>query len=737
MGRNAVDLLRRRTSPREDTPSSAPAIWPWWLADAPSIPWWHWLLVCLAAGLSTFVMTWPVALHLGDGVMTTPARTVNPDLGQNVWNVWHFVQTYMRADQLWSGLVSAPLQVNFVSQSYGITNLWLSLPVALRYGPIVGANSILLTGFWAGTVAMTLAAYRVTRSLPLAFVVGCVAVLTPAHLKNVEWAADENAAVHWIVLVHLIGVWVLRRPVAHRAAGLVGALVVVSLSSGYSGLFGVVYLGLLVGVSLWAHPDASWRLRVLGCFAGAFVVWAGLMALLTSDAFNPLGLAGMTWDVPQRAVLGGAGLRDWVMRQTIWLHVVSLADLVTPMAYHPLWGTIPGIATIRYPSEMGGYLGLVCLAIVMWSLRGHRVARPMGLIAAILVMLACGLDVKLWYDQPFPALPGLFWILDVAGVFRNASRPGLFLLYAWIPLLLIVGYGLARVERRWVQGVACVALLLDFAPPQWVVVPMQASPLAQRIPVDGPAGAVLTLPIGKNDAQPLLDQLCHLRPIVAGYLARTPTYPIPYAELTIVPDPARVLFPRDGVTALQNMGIRYVLTRDAASTAAMTAMEAGGVTQLTRAGAEAVAVVPDGTVPLMLASDGWWDEESAGDRRWRWTKDQADVVLFSAQARRVQLAFEASSLVSSTLVLELDGRQIGTVVIAAQPAQTARVWQFVIPAGRSVLRLKVPTVTDPLGRAVGVAFTQLFVRGAQPVAGSATAPALPVATRQYCLSPVK
>lgn len=732
-----MDLVRRRISPGQQTAPSAPVAWPWWLADAPIVPWWHWLLVCIAAGMSTLLMTWPVALHLADGVMTTPERTVNPDLGQNVWNVWHFMHSFLHSDQLWSGFIAAPLQVNLVSQSYGITNLWLSLPIALQYGPVAGANSIVLTGFWAGTVMMTLVAYRVTRSLPLAFVLGCVAVLTPAHLKNVEWAADENAAIHWLAVVHLVGVWLLRRPNVYRSVAMVLVLVLVSLSSGYSGLFGVVYLGLLVAVSLWVHADAGWRLRVLSWFVGAVVVWGGLMALLTSDALNPLGLAGMTWDAPQNVVSGTAGLRDWVMRQTVWLHVVSVADLLTPIAYHPLWSAIPGIASRRYPSEMGGYLGLVCLGIVVWTLRRHRVVRPLAWTVLVLVVLACGLEIKLWYDQPFPALPGLFWGLDLAGVFRNASRPGLFLLYAWIPLLLIVGYGLARIERRWVQVLACIALVVDFAPPQWVVVPMQAAPLAERIPVDGPTGAVLTLPIGKNDAQPLLDQLCHLRPIVAGYLARTPTYPIPYAALTVVPDPARLVFPHDGITAMQNMGIRYVLTRDASSTATVAAMQSAGITVLAQSGGEGLAQVPDGTLPLMLPGDGWWAEEIAGERRWRWTKDHAEIVFFSAQTRRVQIVLEASSLAATTTALSLDNRHIGTLEIAMQPAQTERVLQFIIPAGRSVLRLKTATVTDPLGRDVAVAFTRLAVRSAQHVGLPPVAPALAIPTQRLCPSGIE
>jgi hypothetical protein len=59
------------------------------------------------------------------------------------------------------------------TQSYGLTNLVVSLPIALLFGSVVAANTIVLLGFWAGIVLMTVLAYRVCRSLPLAFVIGC------------------------------------------------------------------------------------------------------------------------------------------------------------------------------------------------------------------------------------------------------------------------------------------------------------------------------------------------------------------------------------------------------------------------------------------------------------------------------------------------------------------------------------------------------------------------------------
>jgi hypothetical protein len=707
--------------------------WPWWLESPHVMSRTHWVVVCLGGLLCTVLMTWPVVFQISDGVMTTPERVLNPDLGQNVWNVWHFVNTWQQGDLLWSRLVSAPLAINMVTQSYGLTNLIVSLPVALLFGPVVAANTIVLLGFWAGIVLMTVLAYRVCGSLPLAFVIGCLFVLTPAHLKNVEWAADENAALHWLVLVHLVGVWWLRRPDVRRSAGLVGTMIVVSLSSGYFGLFGMVYLSLMVVISLWARPLRDWRGSVGIWYAIVGVAWAGVMAVLSSDMTNPLRQAGVRWDATQIVISGGKGLADWVMRQTTWLHVVSFADLVTPLSNHPVWGLLPPIVARPFPSEMGGYLGLVCIGIFIWTLYSQPLTRIVGGFAGVLILLSFGLDVKLWYDQSFSPLPGLFWGLDVVGVFRNASRPGLFLLYAWIPLLLVISYGLPQITRRWLLVLLCVAMIVDFLPPRWVVVPIRATAGAALIPHDGPRGAVLTLPVGKNDQQPLIDQMCHLRPIVTGYLARTPIYPVDWGVLTQPADQTQLLLPYAGVTALQNMGIRYIVTQNLATTNAVQALANDGVQAKSMAGNDRLFVVPDGTLPVLMTGTGWWDQESSGGRRWRWTASDADLVLFSSTPRQIELVVHVSTLAGGVSEWTLNDRSIGSLAIAAQPEQTERVLTFVIPAGRSVLHIYTPTVLDGNGRVLGLAFTQLYVRSAKNLPLFAAIPELPYPTKSYCV----
>jgi hypothetical protein len=119
--------------------------------------------------------------------------------------------------------------------------------------------------------------------------------------------------------------------------------------------------------------------------------------------------------------------------------------------------------------------------------------------------------------------------------------------------------------------------------------------------------------------------------------------------------------------------------------------------------------VPDGNLPVLMAGNGWWDEELSAGRIWRWTSGDAELVFFSSVPRRIELVVQTSTLAGGMSEWYLNDHRIGTVAIAAQPAQTNRILTFVIPAGRSVLRLHTATVLDGNGRMVGLAFTQLYV----------------------------
>jgi hypothetical protein len=676
--------------------------------------------------LLTVVWTWPLLPGLTQGVIVPAWNVDQPDVSQNVWNVWHFMNTWSQGAPLLTQAVFYPQQINLIYQSYGFSQLLLAAPIAAWLGPIAGANSILAMGYWGGAFGMFVVLHALLRRPWLAIALAWVYAITPAHQMNVAWAADENAALQWLMLLHVTVVLWLRRPDWQRSLVVVGALCVNTLASGYFGLFGAVYVGLVVLWALWARWVPLWHRRVISHGIFVVVVWCGIaVALLhpplaiypyqvtTRDAGNPL------------ARDGDLTLADWQMRQTLATHVVALSDLLVPTPDQRWWQWLtPGL---HIPgSQMGGYLGMSVVVLLLWATWRLPAVRSMMLLAGVFLLLAAGLEVRIWPGQPFPALPGPFWLLNTLSLFRNASRPGLFLLWAWIPLLLAVAYALAHLRRPVLVGVIVALMWIEFAPMAWVLTPQRASATARVLTDSSEPGAVLTVPFGKNDARPLLDQMCHGRPIMTGYLARVPVQATSLRTLLRPADPFPDVIPVHVVSELAQLGVRYViLTADAPPTHA-DSLRAGGAELFARVDDDEIWRIPPTTPPALLPGPGWWEPEQSGALRWRWSTAMSEVWVVSQYDAFIQVAATMSrSDVGQALTVTVNGRDFGEVLVPQMPVMLDRVWRVPVQAGLNRIAFRTTTTIDAAGRDIGVSFTRLELVSSSRVPGGAVLPVAP------------
>lgn len=701
-------------------------IWPWWLPE-PIWPTWRSITVAgVIYALLTVVWTWPLLPGITEGVIVPEWNLTQPDVSQNVWNVWHFMNTWSWGYPLLTQAVFFPQQINLIYQSYGLSQLILAAPMAMWLGPIAGANSILALGYWGGALGMFVVLHALIRRPWVAMSLAWVYAITPAHQMNVAWAADENAALQWLVLLHLTVVYWLRRPDWQRSLLVVAVLVLNTLASGYFGLFGAIYVGLLVLWALWARWVPTWHRQVVVHGMLVVGVWGALaVALLTpplatypyqvttSDASNPL------------AREGDLTLADWQMRQTLATHVVAVSDLLVPTPDQRWWAWVtPGL---HIPgSQMGGYLGMSVVVVMVWAAWRLPAVRSMVLLAGVLLWLAAGLEVRLWPGQPFPSLPGPFWLLNTLSLFRNASRPGLFLLWAWIPLLLALAYALSQIRRQVLVGAIVALMWLEFIPMAWVLTPQRATAAAHVLAEMREPGAVLTVPFGKNDARPLLDQMCHGRPIMTGYLARVPVQATSLRTLLRPADPYSDVIPVHVVSELAQLGVRYViLTADAPPEHAIS-LRAGGAEIQGRVDGDEIWRIPPDTTPALLPGPGWWEPEQSGALRWRWSTATSEIWVVSQHDAFIQVAATMSrSDGARAMTMTVNGRDFGEVLVPQMPAMLDRTWRVPVQAGLNRIIFRTETTTDVAGRAIGVSFTRLELVGSSIVPGGTQLPVAP------------
>ncbi len=343
-----------------------------------------------------------------------------------------------------------------------------------------------------------------------------------------------------------------------QCARLAVVLVLVSLNSGYYGLYGLVYCAVMIVLAL---SDTRVRFRWLsttGWPVAGFAGWASVMTTLMSWPQN--GYLGQR-ELPGQSILTQSiTLADWYERQTDPHHVLSVLDFIKPTSAHFFWRLIE--APLTYPDlGNGGYLGIGVVLLACYICWYERRIRPMLVATAVLVWLACGPTVRLWDGQIYGQLPGLYAVLNVVSVYKNATRPVMILFYDWIPLILVLTVAVQRIAMRrtaW-AGIVLVLLCVEFLPPKWGMVSMQPSLAVSRIPNDEPAGSVLEVPARMDEGQSLVDQMCHGRPIAAGYLARVPDfYVTPMHGIVVPPDATADVIPTLPLREMGNLGVRYL-----------------------------------------------------------------------------------------------------------------------------------------------------------------------------------
>jgi hypothetical protein len=269
-----------------------------------------------------------------------------------------------------------------------------------------------------------------------------------------------------------------------------------------------------------------------------------------------------------------------------------------------------------------------------------------------------------------------------------------------------------------VLALAALVLVEALVAP-WPLTRLAATPETVAMQADPTPGAVLELPPRLNDAQALLNQICHGRPLLGGYLARLPFYPavsFPSATraLWLAEAPAPDMFRPDAAAELASLGVRYVsLDRTELPRSAQTRLaewlHAPGITEVSRSEARVLyAVEPALARPAVALGAGWYAAERDGERVWRWMGQRGELRLLARQHAVVSLSLRATAFGEARSLALLQGAQmLGTVEIPAAPADRTVTLRLLLPPGQTTLALESPAELAPDGRALSLSIEQV------------------------------
>lgn len=677
----------------------------------------HTLLALVGYALTALLLLRVILPVFATAIPGGPVAQV--DGWQNVWNLW-WVQRALASAQnpFVTPLLFYPQGVSLYLQTLGITNGILVLPITALWGPVAGYNAALLLALTLTGLAGYALALHVSGDKRAAFLAGLLFTLAPSHLTRVWDGQLELASLQWAALYLLCLLRALEAG-RRRDAILAGVLLALTgLTSWYALLFmALMSLGLVL---LWAPSSAHPRpLRARGLGGTGLRGLIGQAALVAGTAAVLL----LPVIVPAIASATRQGAVARPEPDELLARSANLLDFWLPSYLHPLWGEAifarVGPAWHNFSGDWNAALSYSVLALAaLGAVTRWRESWRWLVLAGGALLFALGSELQIGGWRTGVPLP--YALLNLLPGLSLGRRPGLFVAAATLALIPPSALGLsslgALIQRRGRPLLWAIPLLLmaiELLPRPWPLLPAAMHPAYQTLA--GGSGAVLEVPpAAYKYVEPQRAQLVHGRPILGGYLARSPSYPWPNLMPAVRPlwkmrpEPADPFVAgSDGpLAALHSYGISTVLVRwdqiepeRRAAVREALAQALPGVSPSYADATLAVYQVPDVAPGLIaaLAGDGWQRPEGDGARRWRWMGEVGDLVLINPNdvPQQMVLRLAAHSFQRPRVVqLTLDGAPAGTWEVGLdRSAVTLHLW---LTPGAHRLTLQAPADREPI-----------------------------------------
>jgi hypothetical protein len=477
-----------------------------------------WVILIFSA--LAVAVTWPLALHLGDSI---PSDVGDPLL--NAWILgWDAERLRHGLKGLWDAPIFYPYQHTLAFSEHLLGIAVFVAPIFWLSGnPLIAYNVAFVLSFVLAGVGMFLLVRELTGSSEAAWIAGLIFAFSPARFGHISHLQVLMSG--WMPL----SLWALHRFLKSRSALSLAAFIVFALAQCLSNNYFIYFLALPTAIvalhGLYRAPAAE-RPRLL---AGLAIAAGVIVAALTPIAVMYLRVR-----------------REFGFRRTVEDATSFGADLAT--YFHGNDGVRPPLSLWRhlpFASKPAGpegelFVGMIALTLAAigivlgcrrWRSSDFRNARVYGAIAAIALLLSCGIEPTAWsvhlpigglYQLLFNLLPG----------FDGIRVPARLAVVVLLAAAVLAGIGVSALlrDRRpaiaWaLTGVLAVTILLEgyAAPLPLAFVGRGGRPdrSAYNWIRDHAPGPILEMPDG--DLAPLLQPfgyeyqtLFHGQPIVNG-----------------------------------------------------------------------------------------------------------------------------------------------------------------------------------------------------------------------------
>lgn len=525
-----------------------------------------WLPALLGFTALSVLFTWPLAMHIGRGVIGRHGDNMH-----FVWMVGWFEEALLerQVNPFFAPQLNYPQGWSLARSEIPVTSVLLGLPFSALFAPVAGYNVAVLLTFVLTGFTMYLWLKHETGSRWAGFVGGAIFSLLPFRVAHFRAGHLNILTTMWFPL-YFWGLFDLLsgRSRNRKSAALTGiSLGLIGLSSQYYFYATCVLTLLAGGAYLLLFDRGQLRRRSFWRWSAAAVAWSLPLSGLALFPYLKLAAEG---SLPSRDVFAVAG------------GSASVSDFLLPATDHFLWGEWVSETFSRQQWIEGSlYLGLIPVGLAVYgSIRRMGSRLPIFLLLLALFGLMLALGTHLHWNEQLVRLPLPRWAQELVGQgdlavrlpdfylfqffpffdrMRTFKRAAVFLLFA---LSGLAGLGMQSLLERlggppyWaVSAVLLVFLLETYPGPMGGVAPVGPRPVDRWLQGQPGTGAVAQFPFHlQTDQLHVYYSLEHGRPIIGGFFNAFP--PEQYQRIR----PVLEEFPnREGRELLDELGVRYLV----------------------------------------------------------------------------------------------------------------------------------------------------------------------------------
>jgi hypothetical protein len=456
------------------------------------------------------IYSWPWIYNFNTAFMTDGGDGL-----QNVWNIWWVNKSVTELNQLpWHTIfLHAPHGVTLLGQTLNPFNGFVSI-LLLNFMSLVQAfNTMVIFSFVIGGLTAFWLCYYFSKSYIPSLIGGFIFTFSSYHFAHAI-GHMQLVSLEWIPLFILLWWKLLKRPRYSTAAGAAITLLLVLFCDYYYFLYSVLAAGLIT-LYFWRTkqlPPLKDKKTILpfGLFGAiAVVIVAPLpLALLRLNSHEVLSgshpARELSTNILAPFIDGGfwrfSSLTDWY-----WNHVPS------------------------FIAESSVYLGISVLVIIVIALLRRKIigkdVQFWILLGLFFGILSYGPRLMIGHNSiesvplPYAFLEKIFPPLKLSGV-PVRMMVMVTLSAAVITALVLARLKLSNVKSRVLLAIFFVFLFIEMFPGSLPMTPKTHLPYAQALK-DLPAGIVFD---GGTPTSPsaLYSQTLHEKPMVLGYISRTP-----------------------------------------------------------------------------------------------------------------------------------------------------------------------------------------------------------------------